>query len=379
MGNSYKKHIIYVLGLLIATFMLSPVQGAAAGGKFGQGVLEAKLTQVPLVSDQAPVYLDMTDPGIKGAMAVQEHNKAYLMGLSGVVGTATGVNTAGEPSVLVFTKQKAASGLLPTSLEGVPVVETVTGEIFAMRGGQGGINPAGRFARPVPIGVSTGNAGECSAGTISARLKSSSGNYYAMSNNHVYALENAAPIGSQVMQPGLYDTSCFYDPNNVIGTLTAFVTINFSGGSNTVDAAIALLPPLDGSGNTTVGKSTPSNGYGTPNSTTKTASLNMSVQKYGRTSSLTRGVITGVNATVLVNYGAAGTATFVNQITVGSNKPFIKAGDSGSLLVTDDTNDNPVGLLYAGSSSGTFAIANRIEDVLSAASFSGYGVSIDGK
>jgi hypothetical protein len=73
----------------------------------------------------------------------------------------------------------------------------------------------------VPIGISTGNAGECSAGTISARVLKN-GAYYALSNNHVYALENDAAIGSGVLQPGLYDTRCNYSSSNVIGNLTAF-------------------------------------------------------------------------------------------------------------------------------------------------------------
>jgi hypothetical protein len=207
----------------------------------------------------------------------------------------------------------------------------------------------------VPIGVSTGNAGECSAGTIGARVKSGS-NVYALSNNHVYALENKAKIGSQVLQPGRYDAGCAADQANVIGTLASFVPITFStSASNTVDAAIAV------SDVTKLGNATPSNGYGTPTSATATAAVGLAVQKYGRTSSLTKGTITGIDATILIEYGA-GKARFVHQIVVQSPKPFIKPGDSGSLLVNNTL--NPVGLLFAGNSSGTYAVANRIQDVL---------------
>ena len=52
---------------------------------------------------------------------------------------------------------------------------------------------------------------------------------------------------------------------------------------------------------------------------------------------------------------------------------FLKAGDSGSLLVTDPGR-NPVGLLFAGNRSGKLAIANQIEDVLAA-----FGMTVDGK
>jgi hypothetical protein len=87
----------------------------------------------------------------------------------------------------------------------------------------------------------------------------------------------------------------------------------------------------------------------------------MSVQKYGRTTSLTTGSVTGVNATVKVRYSKGHTATFVNQIVIGSG--FSDSGDSGSLIVTNDANLNPVGLLFAGSSSTT--IGNPIAAVLS--------------
>jgi hypothetical protein len=191
---------------------------------------------------------------------------------------------------------------------------------------------------------------------------------YALSNNHVYALENKAPTGSKVLQPGRYDTAGYvYNPDNVIGTLSAFEPIVFStSASNKIDAAIAL------SDTGKLGNATPSNGYGTPKSSTVLAYVGMPVQKYGRTTALTKGKIYAINATVNVGY-SSGTARLVNQIWVYSNKPFIKAGDSGSLLVTDP-GKNPVGLLFAGDSSGKYAIANRIDLVLGA-----LHVTIDGE
>jgi hypothetical protein len=187
-------------------------------------------------------------------------------------------------------------------------------------------------------------------------------------------LENAAPIGSNVLQPGRYDTGCAYDSANVIGSLSAYVLIDFAGGENTVDAAIAEI--IEDSGVPRVGNATPSNGYGTPKSATVGAELNLSVQKYGRTTKLTKGSVVGLNATVNIGY-SSGTAVFVNQIIVyGSKGPFIKPGDSGSLLVTDP-DKNPVGLLFAGDMSGKYAIANPIDLVLAAAAFP--GISIDGE
>jgi hypothetical protein len=51
----------------------------------------------------------------------------------------------------------------------------------------------------------------------------------------------------------------------------------------------------------------------------------------------------------------------------------MKAGDSGSLLVTDPGRE-PIGLLFAGSRSGKTAIANRIDLVLDR-----FNVHIDGE
>ncbi|MFQ6078400.1 MAG: hypothetical protein ACE5NJ_04590, partial [Thermodesulfobacteriota bacterium] len=166
---------------------------------------------------------------------------------------------------------------------------------------------------------------------------------------------------------GLYDTGCEYDPNNVIGTLADFERINFDGTENTIDAAIAI------SSTDKLDNATPSNEYGIPKSATVEAQLNDTVQKYGRSTGLTRGTIIGIDATLSVGY-SSGTALFVNQIVVSSNRgPFIKAGDSGSLLVTDPGR-NPVGLLFAGNGSGKIAIANPIQAVLDT-----FKVTIDGE
>ncbi len=312
---------------------------------------------------------------LSGAVDVQERHHKRLRTIANVVGTAVGVSDEGKPVIKVYTKS-AGIMAIPTSLDGLQVVVEETGEFRAL-GQQFGerfysdrtrrrVDPRKLFTRPVPIGTSTGNEGECSAGTIGARVKDAGGNVYALSNNHVYALENAAPPNSAVLQPGLYDTNCTFNPANVIGTLSSFVPIDFSpAAGNTVDAAIAL------SNVSLLGNATPSNGYGTPRSATVSAFVGQNVKKYGRTTSQTSGKVSGINAIVLVGYGS-GTAQFVDQILINSSKAFILPGDSGSLLVTAQSN-NPVGLLFAGSANGKLGVANRIDAVLNA-----FSVTIDG-
>jgi hypothetical protein len=303
------------------------------------------------------------------AAEVQERHTGRMMANPDVVGTAVGLTEDGRPVVKVLTKRPGVAGI-PEQLEGFPVEVEVTGEIFALpangsemslavqaKGKPGTrIDPTGSFPRPVPIGVSTGNEGECSAGTIGARVKSSN-KVYALSNNHVYALENDAAIGSFILQPGRYDTQCSIEIANEIGRLSDFEPIKFDGTSNTIDAAIAVSTPDD------LDYRTPANGYGAPNSSIGIASVDLPVKKYGRTTSLTHGTVNLVNTTINVGY-SSGTALFEGQIGVtGKKGAFIKAGDSGSLLVTEEGN-NPVGLLFAGDSSGKFAFANPIIAVL---------------
>ena len=223
-------------------------------------------------------------------------------------------------------------------------------------------DPTDRFPRPVPIGVSTGHP-SITAGTIGCRVKSGFA-VYALSNNHVYAASNLAQVGDPVIQPGDFDGGS--SPADDIGTLANFKPIVwYPNGSNTIDAAIASTDE------TRVGQSTPSGGYGTPASTIVAAYLNQSVQKYGRTTTLTHGTVKGLNVNIYVDYGAGRIAYFTGQIMI-SPGTFSAGGDSGSLIVTDDANSNPVGLLFAGSASTTYA--NPIGAVL------GYfGVSVDGR
>lgn len=232
------------------------------------------------------------------------------------------------------------------------------------------------WPHPVPIGVSTGNAGDVSAGTIACRVVDASGNVYALSNTHVFApkdIDGQSEIEDIVTQPGLYDAPMnAYDPNTMrLGSVFAYKPINGSiFATNTIDAAIALTDrgSLDNTTPLALG------GYGVPNKDTKAAALNMAVQKFGRTTLLTKGKITGINATTSVGYGDNWYAFFSGQIIVETSSAFVLPGDSGSLVVTDDGNANPVGLLFAGNAEGTMAIVNPIGSVLQY-----FGVAIDGK
>ncbi|MGL5821432.1 MAG: hypothetical protein ACRCYE_07350, partial [Sarcina sp.] len=137
--------------------------------------------------------------------------------------------------------------------------------------------------------------------------------------------------------------------------LSNFIPLQFTTSTtkpdNFVDAAIAKISDVS-----LVRKQVALSG---PVSGVATATLNLDVKKVGRTTELTTGQITGLNATVEVGYGSGRTALFKNQIITTAMSTF---GDSGSLLA--DTKNNAVGLLFAGSS--TTSIHNPILDVLQA-------------
>jgi len=241
----------------------------------------------------------------------------------------------------------------------------------------------GLYHRPAYIGTSSGSEklinidGQwyCTVGTLGVRLTDGP-NYYALSNNHVYALEGEGVIGDRILQPGRVDMTedtCGSDDEideAVIGTLAGYVPIYFNtAANNKVDAAIAATTT------DMVGQSTPpETGYGIPSSTTVPAEVGMRVQKHGRTTDLTTGRITGINATIVVEYDS-GPARFEGQIEVFGPR-FSAGGDSGSLIVTS-SGLNPVALLFAGG--GRYTFGNPIEDVLSELSTElGATLSIDG-
>ncbi|MCZ6508251.1 MAG: hypothetical protein O7A04_09440, partial [Acidobacteria bacterium] len=204
----------------------------------------------------------LVPPGqLRAAIATQERYTPGIMLVSNVVGTAVTAGPGGRGAIVVYASSSDVSGI-PASLDSFPVILEVTGEIVALQGqsqgqgqGQGGgrgnsggggggetedppVDPTARLDRPVPIGVSTGHPA-ITAGTIGARVIDSDNVYYALTNNHVYANQNAANIGDDVIQPGTYDGGS--SPADNIGTLSAFKAIVFStSANNVIDAAIAL-------------------------------------------------------------------------------------------------------------------------------------------
>ena len=334
------------------------------------GCSDAATEPTATVRTLAPRFAAMSDD-VQRAIAAQERHNAKLLAIPGVVGTAVGILPNGKAGVRVFVKDADVKNV-PGFVDDVAVATEVTGQIVVLS------DPTLRV-RPAPIGYSVGHPA-ITAGTMGALVRDAASQLFVLSNNHVLANQNDAVIGDPMLQPGPFDGGTAADQ---IGTLAAFQAINFSGGNNTIDAAIARVTnPADVSNSTPI-----DDGYGLPNGKIfgdanndrvfddKASLLGLNVQKHGRTTKLTHGQITGINGTISVCYEVlfifcVKSATFVDQLIIGSGT-FSGGGDSGSLIVTDDANRNPVGLLFAGGSTST--IANRIDLVLNR-----FGVSVDG-
>jgi hypothetical protein len=190
--------------------------------------------------------------------------------------------------------------------------------------------------RPLLIGCSVAHV-TATAGTLSFMARHNKTNRAVLvSNSHVFAHSGSAKIGDGVTQPGRADGSA--EP---IGALLDYVPLKLDG-SNQVDAAIAVVDPaielqsnsIPGIGNFTL----VAGGDVLPN---------MSVTKVGRTSGLTRGVVTAVEFDHILVDTEIGSATFDGQIEIrGTEHAFSQLGDSGSLVVSDQ--NQAIGIVFCG-------------------------------
>jgi hypothetical protein len=236
-----------------------------------------------------------------------------------------------------------------------------------------------RYALPIPLGTSGGNGNDssssgsntyCCSGTIGS-LVSRGGKLYLLSNTHVLARSDLASAGEPVVQPGLVDTNCGASGASLVANLSQFANLE-TGASPHVDAAMAeiVTGAVDPLGTIvqlggTVNGDQPTDG--TPNPGPGVVpTVGRAVAKSGAATGLTCATIMAVNTSIQVEYnkGCNSSTTFNvqyrNQVYIAT-QGFCADGDSGSLIVTQDTAD-PVGLLYGGSDTDT--VANPVADVL---------------
>jgi hypothetical protein len=323
--------------------------------------------------------LNETHASVKAVMALQSAVTPDLLTWPHVLGSAVGLNEAGQPALVIFVDRDGAFHkdvvrALPPALGDIAVRVELTDRIRAFAGRPAGnvaVSHTARQTAPIYLGTSGGWGydlanGYCCGGTLGS-LVQIDGVQYILSNYHVFEADIVpggnnliASTGHPVIQPGLIDVQCNANSGQEVGRLVQIHALPYAN----VDAAIAQVTPgmvrTDGA----------ILEIGPLSSQTVALFLNQAVKKSGRTTGLTRSRVTGLNATILVTYenecagGAAFTKTYTGQIVVANNgSKFLNSGDSGSLLVEDvATTPRAAGLLYAGSS--TAAVANPIAEVL---------------
>ena len=326
------------------------------------------------------------------ARAAKAANEAAIFARANVVGVGIGNKTTrgretGEPCIVVFVEAKRPEAQLrhrdvvPKAFGAVRTDVVETGRFHARRSEQAMDLERTKRIRPAPGGVSIGHV-QITAGTLGL-LARRHGRPVILSNNHVLANQNAGHVGDSILQPGPADGGRLQD---TIARLVDFVPIQFkepqpgpiarflarlfgpllraagwglkrlpSGGSNLVDAAVAepiesrlVAPEILGIGRVRG---------------TKEPDIGLRVRKSGRTTGVTAGRITAIDAVVEVDYDGP-TAIFREQIV---SDLLSKGGDSGSLVV--DEGRHAVGLLFAGGATTTLinpiaAVAKSLDLVI---------------
>jgi hypothetical protein len=240
--------------------------------------------------------------------------------------------------------------------------------------------------RPALPGSSIGHF-KISAGTFGAVVKDkNTGEKLILSNNHILAngsngSDGRAGVGDAILQPGTYDGG---KPSDKIAKLVRFIPLlrtpqqsdcpvaagvagvgnrfiklirpayemrfyKYSRSTNIVDCAVArpLNPDLIGEEIVELGAVS---GMGE-------AREGMGVQKSGRTTGVTSGLVTAMGVTLKVGLSDEESGWFSDQVVADVK---CQPGDSGSLII--DKENKAVGLLFAGSDS--HCIFNRIQNVI---------------
>jgi hypothetical protein len=317
--------------------------------------------------------------------------------------------------------QLAPTDLVPQRVEGVTTDIYEVGDLRALA--SYGSDAKSRFRPTIPAGVSMGHYA-ITTGTFGAVVRDRvTGEKLLLSNNHVFANNNEAATGSAILQPGTMDGG--QQPQDVVARLERFVPLRFveDGGQTGPDpipggdpnapgcvsvfvqianviagltgskqrvavtsaaAAASSATAVVGTGKqvTVTQALTPDNAVDAalakpidPNmfqndirhigvvAGTKAPQIGAMVRKSGRTTELTAGRITLLNATINITYDTSRgprTARFTGQVLA---EPISQGGDSGSLVV-DGTENRAVGLLFAGSPVAT--VFTPIDTVLAA-------------
>ncbi len=176
-----------------------------------------------------------------------------------------------------------------------------------------------------------------------------------LTNAHLLGCFSGGGLGESLFQPGQEDGGCKLE--DAIAKVFRHVPISTEEGvPNLVDAGLSEL-------NEEVEYDSVIHKVGAINGKSL-AQEGLRVIKHGRTTGLTKGIVTEVDLDILVSIDQtlSAQALFTNQISIKKigRRSFSRQGDSGA-LVLDESSGNAVGLLFA--TSETFSYANHLHNV----------------
>lgn len=309
---------------------------------------------------------------------VKQRIEDELLAQPGVVGVDINEKVSdgkptGELAIVVYVEEKKAKSklgkdeVIPAEIEGIPTdVKQERIELHASRVALADVVAlvdAGKYTTLLG-GISIGPCRSVHlnppdvpapgdyifAGTLGTIVKDRTTQaVMALTNFHVACVDNGWAAGDAMCQQSRLDGgSC---PADTFGTLTRATL------SEHVDGAVISIDPKRAT-DCSIEEIGAVKGQAA-------ATLNAAVRKRGRTTGLTYGKVTSVDASVTIDYGdGLGSHTLKNQIRVEpdttKSAQFSDHGDSGSAVV--DADNRVIGLLFGGSSAATYA--NPIRFVL---------------
>ncbi|AGK99719.1 hypothetical protein [Desulfoscipio gibsoniae] len=312
-----------------------------------------------------------------------------ILKMPNVVGVGVGYKQVGltqtnKPAIIIFVEKKVPAANLQRSQKLPPKIDGLETDVIEI----GRVRLLDRVMkmRPALPGSSVGHY-KISAGTFGAVVRDkNTGEKLILSNNHILAngtngSDGRASVGDAILQPGPYDGGKASDkiaelirfiplirtaqPSEcpvavgVAGIGNRFIRLirpayemrfyKYSRSTNIVDCAVArpIKTGLIGEELVELGAVTG----------VEEAREGMWVQKSGRTTGVTSGLVTAMGVTLKVSLSDDESGWFSDQVVADV---MCQPGDSGSLIIGKE--NKAVGLLFAGSD--THCIFNRIQNVL---------------
>jgi len=385
-GESMRRisEILFISSLIVCVAGCSGLSNVKSNG----GGQATGVTVTPGTASLDPFGIQAFTAKVQGST-----NNAVTWQVNGVTGgsATTGIiSTAG-----LYTAPHAIASSLATN-DPITVTITAISQASATATGTAVVTLTTQQQQTqsgaIKLGTSGGNISDtsgnfCCGGTLGS-LVTRNGTQYILSNNHVLAKSagnsGSPDVGDAITQPGLIEVNCQSSSTHTVAHLSEYFPLQ-TGPIPKIDAALAQVGSgaVDTSGNILLLGNNLTNGVPDPGAPglgsnlgagltpaqTIAAPHNGAVAKSGRTTGLTCSTIVGTNVASNVDYYAhcgdatkAFTVSYTDLVAVNGGD-FSYSGDSGSLIVTQDTAE-AVALLFAGSD--TDSVGNPITDVLPA-------------